>query len=334
MGIAAATTTVTADAKRLVEQESMADFAEALGRHGLGPLSRAALTTLQVNLGKRCNQACHHCHVDAGPKRTEMMTRETAEKVLELVAKNPAIALVELNRNFRWLASESHRLGRRVIDRCNLTVLGEPGQEDLAEFLAGHQIEIVASLPCYGPENVDKQRGRGVFERSVAALRRLNALGYGTAGSRLRLDLVYNPVGAFLPPPQAKLEVEYRERLGSDLGIVFHRLLTITNMPINRFAEDLARSGQADAYMGLLVNHFNPATVPGLMCRSLVSVGYDGRLYDCDFNQMLELPRGAGPQTIWEVDSLDSFTGAAIATGAHCFGCTAGAGSSCDGSLA
>ena len=324
-----------------MQASTQPDFLDALARHGLGPLSRDALTTLQVNLGKRCNQACHHCHVDAGPKRTEMMTREVVEKVVELIAGNPALALVditggapELNPSFRFLAGESRRLGRRVIDRCNLTVLGEAGQEDLAEFLARHEVEIVASLPCYGPENVDKQRGHGVFARSVAALRRLNALGYGAAGSPLRLDLVYNPVGAFLPPAQARLESDYRERLGGDLGIVFHHLLTITNMPINRFADDLARSGQAEAYMGLLVNHFNPATVPGLMCRSLLSVGYDGRLYDCDFNQMLELPRDSGPRTLSEIESLASVRGAAIATGPHCFGCTAGAGSSCGGSLA
>ena len=324
-----------------MQASTQPDFLDALARHGLGPLSRDALTTLQVNLGKRCNQACHHCHVDAGPKRTEMMTREVVEKVVELIAGNPALALVditggapELNPSFRFLAGESRRLGRRVIDRCNLTVLGEAGQEDLAEFLARHEVEIVASLPCYGPENVDKQRGHGVFARSVAALRRLNALGYGAAGSPLRLDLVYNPVGAFLPPAQARLESDYRERLGGDLGIVFHNLLTITNMPINRFADDLERSGQAEAYMGLLVNHFNPATVPGLMCRSLLSVGYDGRLYDCDFNQMLELPRDRAPRTLWEIESMASFPGAAIATGPHCFGCTAGAGSSCGGSLA
>jgi radical SAM/Cys-rich protein len=317
------------------------DLEDVLSRHGLGRLSRERVTTLQVNVGKRCNQACHHCHVDAGPKRSEMMTRAVAERVLELIERSPEIAVVdvtggapELNPNFRWIAAESRRLSRRVIDRCNLTVLGEPGQEDLAGFLASHAIEIVASLPCYGQENVDKQRGRGVFDASVAALRRLNALGYGAPGSALRLDLVYNPVGAFLPPPQAKLEADYRERLGNDFGIVFHHLLTITNMPIKRFADDLARSGQAAGYMSLLVNHFNPSTVAGLMCRSLVSVGYDGRLYDCDFNQMLELPLGAGPRTLGEIDSFDSFAGAAIATGPHCFGCTAGAGSSCGGALA
>jgi len=206
--------------------------------------------------------------------------------------------------------------------------------EDLPEFLAEHRVEVVASLPCYGPENVDRQRGHGAFDKSIAALRRLNALGYGT---EQRLDLVYNPVGAFLPPPQAELETRYREELRGRFGLEFHRLLTLTNMPINRFAAALAREGRHAAYMSLLVNHFNPATVAALMCRSLVSVGFDGRLYDCDFNQMLELPlgagRGGGPRTVWDLSSLDRLAGSPIATGRHCFGCTAGAGSSCGGAL-
>jgi radical SAM/Cys-rich protein len=323
------------------ERRPDADFAATLERHGLRPLARRPLTTLQVNVGKRCNQACHHCHVDAGPKRPEMMARETAERVLDLVAAQPRIELVdvtggapELNPNFRFLAQGARRLGRRVIDRCNLTVLLEPGQEDLADFLAAHEIEIVASLPCHGATNVDRQRGVGVFEKSIAALHRLNALGYGAPGSRLRLDLVYNPVGAFLPPPQAQLEADYRERLESDHGVSFDHLLTITNMPIRRFAADLERAGRSAEYMGLLVNHFNPATIEGLMCRDLLSVGYDGRLYDCDFNQMLELPLGGEARTIWDVERLDDLEGEPIATGSHCFGCTAGAGSSCGGALA
>jgi radical SAM/Cys-rich protein len=221
-----------------------------------------------------------------------------------------------------------------VIDRCNLTVLLEPGQEDLAEFCAAHQAEIVASLPCYGQENVDRQRGAGVFERSVAALRRLNGLGYGRPGSALRLDLVYNPVGAFLPPPQAALEADYRARLRDDLGVEFHHLLTITNMPIKRFAEQLAHLGQTAAYQALLVNHFNADTVPGLMCRSLVSVGWDGRLYDCDFNQMLELPLVGPARSIFDLVDVGALDGVPIATAEHCFGCTAGAGSSCGGALA
>ena len=317
-----------------------ADFDSMLVRHGVGPLRRATVTTLQVNVGKRCNQACHHCHVEAGPTRTEIMGEAVATRVLELLAASPDVAIVdltggapELNPHFRRLVREAGRLGRHVIDRCNLTVLLEPGMEDLPEFLATHAVEVTASLPCYGPENVEKQRGRGVFDKSIAALRRLNALGYGRPDSALVLNLVYNPVGAFLPPPQAELEARYKDELLGAFGIEFHRLFTLTNMPIKRFAEFLARQGQEEAYASLLVNHFNPATVPGLMCRSLVSVGWDGSLYDCDFNQMLEMPLGAGVPTIWELDALDALARRPVATGSHCFGCTAGAGSSCGGTL-
>jgi radical SAM/Cys-rich protein len=211
-------------------------------------------------------------------------------------------------------------------------VLFEPGMDDLAEFLAEHGVAVTASLPCYGAENVEKQRGAGVFDKSIRALQRLNALGYGRGGS-LALDLVYNPVGAFLPPPQAELEARYKDELRRGFRIDFDRLLTITNMPIKRFAEALARAGEQAAYMGLLVNHFNPTTVGGLMCRSLVSVGWDGALYDCDFNQMLELPLSDGPVTIFDLDGLGDLAGAPIATAAHCYGCTAGTGSSCGGSL-
>jgi radical SAM/Cys-rich protein len=319
-----------------------ADFAGTLATHGLGALRRLAPTTLQVNVGKRCNQACHHCHVDAGPKRTEIMGDAVADRIVALLERSPAIGLLdvtggapELAPCFRRLVSAAGRLGRRVIDRCNLTVLFEPGQEDLAAFLAAERVDIVASLPCYGPENVDAQRGQGVFEKSIRALQTLNALGYGRPGSPLRLDLVYNPVGAYLPPPQARLEADYRAQLGQRFGVTFDHLLTITNMPISRFATQLARTGEAARYMALLVNHFNAATVGGLMCRSLVSVGYDGQLYDCDFNQMLELPLGAPrARTVWDVDDLAALDGAPVATGAHCFGCTAGAGSSCGGTLA
>ncbi len=323
--------------KLAVVSDDTQEFQHALRDHGLGPLVRTGATTLQINVGRLCNMACHHCHVEAGPKRTEIMPRPVAERIVELLDANPFVRLVdltggapEMNPSFRWLVAESRKRGRRVIDRCNLTILFEPGMEGLAEFLAEHEVEIVASLPCYQAENVEKQRGRGAFDKSIEALRWLNALGYGT---RLQLDLVYNPVGAFLPPPQAQLEAKYREELERLLGIKFHRLLTITNMPIKRFADFLARNGQTEAYQGLLVNHFNPATVPELMCRSLLSVGYDGGLFDCDFNQMLEIPLGAGARTIWEIESLDGLTGQRIATGGHCFGCTAGSGSSCSGAL-
>jgi radical SAM/Cys-rich protein len=268
------------------------------------------------------------------------MPRAVAERLIVLLARHADVEVVdftggapELNPHFRWLVGESRRLGRRVIDRCNLTVLHEPGMADLPAFLAENQIEIVASLPCYGAENVEKQRGRGAFEKSVEALRTLNQLGYGRPGSALKLSLVYNPVGASLPPAQGKLELRYKEELSRLFGIEFHDLLTITNMPIKRFAHALQRDGQVGEYMSLLVNHFNAATVPGLMCRSLVSVGWDGALYDCDFNQMLEVPLGAGARTIWEIESFDTIERTRIATAGHCFGCSAGAGSSCSGAL-
>jgi radical SAM/Cys-rich protein len=323
--------------------EALPSFEVTLAAHGWASLRRERTTTLQVNVGKLCNQACHHCHVEAGPKRTERMTEATADRVLALLAASPDVEAIdltggapELNASFRMLVREARRLGRRVIDRCNLTVLFEPGQEELPEFLAAERVAVVASLPCYTPDNVERQRGQGVFDKSIHALRRLNALGYARPGTGLTLDLVYNPVGAFLPPPQAELEARYRDELERGFGIGFDRLLTITNMPIKRFAEMLARDEAAAAYLSLLVNHFNPATVDGLMCRSLVSVGWDGRFYDCDFNQMLELPLGgaSAPRTIWDVDTLDALGGRAIATARHCFGCTAGAGSSCGGTLA
>jgi radical SAM/Cys-rich protein len=320
---------------------SLPNFAAALADHGLPALRRTAVETLQVNVGKRCDLACHHCHVEAGPKRTEAMSAETAARVIELLAAHPAVRTLdltggapELNENFRHLVRAARELGRDVIDRCNLTVLFEPGQEDTAEFLAEQGVKVVASLPCYTKDNVDAQRGKRVFERSVDALRRLNALGYSAPGSGLSLDLVYNPLGPSLPPEQAKLEATYKHELRENLGVEFDHLATITNMPIKRFAHALERDGRHAEYMGLLVNHFNPTTVPALMCRSLVSVAWDGALYDCDFNQMLELPLGAGTRTVCELDDLAELENAPVATGAHCFGCTAGSGSSCGGALA
>jgi radical SAM/Cys-rich protein len=315
-------------------------FEEVLAEKGVGPLLREETTTLQVNVGKRCNQACHHCHVDASPKRTEIMPRRVAERVLELLDNSPSVRTVditggapELNPNFRYLVTESRRLGRHVIDRCNLTILREPGMEDLAGFLAANQVEIVASLPCYTASNVDQQRGSGVFEKSIAALRELNRLGYGLPEPSAVLNLVYNPLGGSLPPPQDRLEADYKRELRGQFGIEFHRLYTLTNMPIQRFAGFLDQQGKREEYMSLLVNHFNPDTVTKLMCRSLVSVGWDGRLYDCDFNQMLEVDLGCGPKTIWEMDSVSGLAGHRINTARHCFGCTAGAGSSCGGAL-
>jgi radical SAM/Cys-rich protein len=269
------------------------------------------------------------------------MDAVTARRVLDVLACNPSLATLdltggapELNPRFHGLVAGARALGRDVIDRCNLTVLFEPGQEDTARFLAEHQVRVVASLPCYTADNVDAQRGRDVFERSIDALRVLNDLGYGRAGSALRLDLVYNPLGPALPPPQAELEERYRKELDDRFGIAFDHLLTITNMPIRRFAHALARDGQHEAYMSLLVHHFNPETVPALMCRETISVGWDGRVYDCDFNQMLSLPMGGRERTLADLDDTDALEGEPIAVADHCFGCTAGSGSSCGGSLA
>jgi radical SAM/Cys-rich protein len=322
----------------ILNRAPAADFQGMLRQHGLGELRRREVTTLQINVGKLCNQACHHCHVEAGPKRTEIMPAEVAERVMTLLAATPSIHTVditggapELNANFRRLVSESRRMGKHVIDRCNLTVLFEPGQETLAEFLAASQIEITASLPCYTESNVDQQRGKGAFEKSIRALRLLNAIGYGR-GQGLTLNLVYNPLGASLPPPQEKLETDYKIQLRQNFAIEFDRLFTITNMPIKRFAEFLFREEKHETYMALLTNHFNPATVEGLMCRDLVSIGWDGRIYDCDFNQMLDLDTPGG-KTIWKIESFAELARKPIATDGHCFGCTAGAGSSCGGSL-
>lgn len=315
------------------------DFDSTLREHGFGTLRRLNVTTLQVNIGKLCNQACHHCHVEAGPKRTEVMSAEVADRLLNLLMASPTIETVditggapELNRNFSRLVLVSRAMGRHVIDRCNLTVFFEPGQQNLPEFLAANRVEIIASLPCYTAENVDKQRGRGVFDKSVRALKLLNRLGYGMPDSELRLNLVYNPLGAFLPPAEEKLENDYRKQLREHFGIEFNHLFTMTNMPIKRFAEFLVRNCQMAEYMSLLVNHFNPATIMRLMCRSLVSVGWDGNLYDCDFNQMLEIETPE-QKTIWDIESFSALANCKIATAWHCFGCTAGAGSSCGGSF-
>ncbi|WP_199320700.1 arsenosugar biosynthesis radical SAM (seleno)protein ArsS [Leptolyngbya sp. FACHB-261] len=303
------------------------------------PLRRASLSTLQVNLGKRCNMACSHCHVEAGPKRTESMDCSTAEGIIEFLAAHPKIGTLditggapELNPHFRYLVQAGRELGRHVIDRCNLTILLEPGHEDLAEFLRDYQVEVVASLPCYLEDNVDKQRGNGVFQNSIRALQQLNGLGYGSPDTGLTLNLVYNPVGAHLPPPQAKLEADYQRELAARYGIVFNQLFTITNIPIKRYAHFLEITGQSEAYMTLLRQAFNLSTVEGLMCRHQISVDWLGNVYDCDFNQMLELGVPGEGRKLWELGEQD-LLGRGIATGEHCYGCTAGAGSSCGGSL-
>lgn len=313
-------------------------FGGALAARGLPAPARGAVTTLQVNLGKRCNLACLHCHVDAGPKRTETLAQRTAERLVELLDQSPTVSVLDLTggapelcASFRYLVIEGRRRGLEVIDRSNLAILVEEGMEDLADFLAAHQVRIVASLPCYTEANVDRQRGRGTFDKSVRALRLLNGLGYAR-DPRLGLDLVYNPFGATLPPAQAELEADYKRRLRDEHGVEFNALLTLTNMPIQRFGQRLTREARAEAYLELLEGAFNPATLAGLMCRSLVSVDHEGRLFDCDFNQMLGL---RGPSLdIWGIGSLSELDGASIALGEHCLACTAGAGSSCSGALA
>ena len=304
-------------------------------------LRRGRLTTLQVNLGYRCNQACTHCHVDAGPLRTEEMDRGTIELVLAYAARARPATLdltggaPELNPHFRDLVQRARALGLAVIDRCNLTILSEAGQETLAEFLAGQGVRVVASLPCYGPENVDAQRGHGVFARSIEGLRRLNALGYGAPGSGLELDLVYNPVGPHLPPAQAPLEAVYKSRLAADFGVRFNQLLTLANMPIARFRHALERDGRYEEYLQLLVGAHRAANLDAVMCRSLVSVDWRGNVHDCDFNQMLGIPLAGRPEAVHLSALLDrDLEGEPIAVAAHCYGCTAGQGSSCGGALA
>ncbi len=314
-------------------------FDQALAESGLAPLTATGIQVLQVNLGKLCNQTCRHCHVDAGPGRREVMTRDTAQACLDVLACSgiPTLDLTggapEMNPNFVWLVEQARRLERRVIDRSNLTILLAPGFEQLPEFLARQGVEVVASLPCYLAENTDAQRGAGAFAKSLAALGRLNALGYGRPGSGLELTLVYNPIGPTLPPAQASLEAAYRRELGARYGIVFNRLYTITNMPISRFLDDLVRSGQYEPYMEKLIEAYNPAAAAGVMCRTTLSVGWDGRLYDCDFNQMLALGLAASlPGTIHDFQT-EPLAARRIVTGQHCYGCTAGAGSGCQGAI-
>ncbi len=302
-------------------------------------LRRRRLETLQVNLGYRCNQSCLHCHVNAGPNRKEEMSSETVDAVLAFLRRAGAATLdltggaPELNPHFRRLAAGARALGLHVIDRCNLTILEAPGQEDLADFLAAHRVEIVASLPCYLEENVDRQRGEGVFGKSLRALRQLNALGYGREGSGLVLSLVYNPQGPVLPPPQAQLEADYRKHLAERYGIAFARLLTLANMPIQRFGSTLISKGQFNDYMALLQAAHREQNLDQVMCRSLLSIDWQGYAYDCDFNQMLELPLGGRRTHIAEL-ATDGLAGQAIAVADHCYGCTAGQGSSCGGALA
>jgi MoaA/NifB/PqqE/SkfB family radical SAM enzyme len=323
------------------------------------PLARGGLETVQVNLGYRCNQACLHCHVNAGPQRKESMARETVEAVLDFLRYSQATCLdltggaPEMNPHFRYLVEAARRLGVKVIDRCNLTILEEPGYEDLAAFLAAQEVEVVASLPCYLEDNVDRQRGDGVFEASIRALQALNRLGYGASGSGilprpgpfnrldhgaeasiLRLNLVYNPQGPVLPPPQAALEAAYRRELWARYGIVFNRLYALANMPIQRFGSSLISCGEFHPYLDKLRAAHREENLAQVMCRSLISVDWQGRVYDCDFNQMLGLPLSGGeaPPFIGSLN-LARLDAAPIATASHCYGCTAGHGSGCGGAL-
>lgn len=305
----------------------------------LDPLHAIGIAVFQINVGKLCNQTCRHCHVDAGPERRETMSRETAELCIGALAQTeiPTVDITggapELNPHFRWLVQQARALGRHVIDRCNLSVLLLPSQEGLAVFLAEHGVEVIASLPYFRRSQTDAQRGEGVYDKSISALQKLNRLGYGQDGSGLALNLVHNPVGAFLPPRQEAVEAQFRKALLRQHGVTFNRLFTITNMPISRFLEFLIESGNYDGYMERLANAFNPAAAAGVMCRYTISVGWDGMLYDCDFNQMLDLPVSFGvPRHIRDFD-VRRHGGRRIVTGNHCYGCTAGGGSSCGGAL-
>ncbi len=313
-------------------------FAERLVLLGITE-KRSVPDTLQINIGKLCNQACKHCHVDAGPNRSENMEIETVERLIELLRNSPAIQTVditggapELNPHFRYLVKTARSLGKTVIDRCNLTVLFEPGQETTAEFLRDHRVQITASLPCYSLKNVDHQRGTGSFDKSIAALQMLNRLGYG-CDVALPLNLVYNPPGALLPPNQMQLEADYRRELQSHFGIVFTNLYTMTNMPIKRFRADLERHEKLHEYATLLENNFNSAAAENIMCRNLISVSWDGNLFDCDFNQMLDLPLSGSLRSVWDIELFEELADEPILFENHCFGCTAGAGSSCRGKL-
>ena len=303
-------------------------------------IKRDQLTTLQVNLGYLCNQSCVHCHVNAGPRRSELMDRETIDLVLDYVAARELELLditggaPEMNPHFKYLVETARELGVSVMDRCNLTILLEPGYQDIDRFLAQHQVVITASLPCYSQQNVDQQRGKGVFQQSIEALRQLNELGYGKEGSGLELNLVYNPIGPYLPPAQAQLEQDYKAHLKEEFGIEFNQLFVLANMPISRFGSTLITKGEFTKYMDLLKSNYSEDNLQAVMCRSLISVDYQGYLYDCDFNQMLGMPLGLSDRPVHLRDMLaEPLQGRQICVADHCFGCTAGQGSSCGGAL-
>jgi radical SAM/Cys-rich protein len=319
----------------------MLDTAPLLTSSDFPSLKRDQLSTLQLNLGYRCNQSCLHCHVNAGPSRSEQMARETIDIALELLQTNGIKTLdltggaPELNPDFRYIVGAARGLGVRVIDRCNLTILNEPGMEDLAAFLASEGVEVVASMPCYLEENIDAQRGDGVYRSSIEALQKLNALGYGQEGSGLVLNLMYNPAGPSLPPSQEGLQADYKRELQQRAGIVFNQLYVLVNMPIKRFGSSLISHGKFEEYMTLLKDSFQPANLATPMCRSLISVDWQGRLYDCDFNQMLDLPMHFSDNSRPHISDLlgRDLQGVPIVVADHCYGCTAGQGSSCSGAL-
>lgn len=330
----------------IIEHGQTGDFAlvpfqEKLLQAGLYPLKPTGIEIFQVNIGKMCNQTCRHCHVDAGPDRKEMMTKETMQQCLDVLQSHPALKTVditggapEMNPHFRWFAAEIAALNKHIIVRCNLTILlANKKYNDLPQFYKEHRMEVVSSLPFYTQERTDRQRGDGVFASSIKALQMLNAAGYGEEGSGLVLNLVYNPAGAFMPPPQASLEKEYRQALKENYGIRFNSLFAITNLPISRYLDYLLQSGNYERYMEKLVHAFNPAAAASVMCRNTISVGWDGSLYDCDFNQMLDLKLGCSAKHISQFDAA-VLNKREIVVNQHCYGCTAGAGSSCGGAVA
>jgi radical SAM/Cys-rich protein len=318
----------------------MRDTLPLLDKIAFPAISRGKLDTLQINVGYRCNQSCFHCHVNAGPSRTEEMTGDVADLVLNFVKRQRIATLditggaPELNAHFRRLVIEARKLGVKVMDRCNLTILEQPDQEDLAEFLSEQGVGVVASMPCYLEDNVERQRGKGVFDASIRGLRQLNALGYGS-GPALVLNLVYNPQGPTLPPSQVSLEADYKRVLGEQYGIVFNKLFVLANMPIQRFGSMLVTNGEFDCYLGLLEDAHLDANLDSVMCRSLISVDWKGFVYDCDFNQMLDLPLARGSGTRVHLSDLldENLDDNPIRVAGHCYGCTAGQGSSCGGAL-
>jgi radical SAM/Cys-rich protein len=326
--------------REMLDRLGVASFAATCAEAGVTPLRRAPASILQLNIGLYCNQACRHCHVESSPKRTEMMSHEVARRCIELLDSSSTVETLDLTGGapelcpeFAYLVKEATARGVQVIDRCNLTVLVEPGQEGLAGFLAENKVRVVASLPCYSKENVDSQRGGGVFARSIRGLQMLNEVGYGVPGSGLTLDLVYNPGGVFLAPPSSSLECAYKDELKEAYGITFNSLLCLNNMPIKRWSDELVRMGKLDEYMELLVGAFNPAAAEGLMCRATVSIGWSGEIYDCDFNQQLGLAVSGPARTVFDLGSLDELNDNRIVVASHCWGCTAGNGSGCQGGL-